>query len=201
MILSTYQPSFDFELFSLPSFSELYANEFGATTSFNANTPTGFTDYSLSRLLGALQTPNQNSFERAYFPNNSDMDLSTLLNFFQGQSKGYYDPTKSSTVRQPSEQPDVVIVYPQGSGPQTDRPGDSTRTPSLSDLIKDIPIIGTIGKGAETVAGVPEAVATEAKVTAKGAETVKGFFDFFAKNSVALIALIAIIFLFLFVRK
>lgn len=47
-----YIPSFDFRIFDLPLFSPLQAGEFGAATSFSANTPTSFIDYSINQLSG-----------------------------------------------------------------------------------------------------------------------------------------------------
>jgi hypothetical protein len=48
-------PSLDFQLFQIPNFGELFANEFNASTRFNAATPTAYVDYSLNQLLSLLQ--------------------------------------------------------------------------------------------------------------------------------------------------
>lgn len=100
MLPGYYNPSFDFELFSLPNFSDLYANEFGASSTFNAQTPSSYVDFSLSRLLGLMQTPNEVPFERATYPSNGNMDLANLLTFFQ-----------SGTGELP-KRPDIIQVYP-----------------------------------------------------------------------------------------
>ena len=52
-----YIPSYDFDIFDLPDFSPLQAQEFGADTSFRANTPTSFLDWSLNQFAG-LMNPN-----------------------------------------------------------------------------------------------------------------------------------------------
>ena len=54
-------PSFDFQLFQLPEFGELFANEFGASTRFDASMPTRYVDNSLSTLLGLLRPPQYSS--------------------------------------------------------------------------------------------------------------------------------------------
>jgi hypothetical protein len=45
-------PNFDFNLFSTSAFSPLTAEEYGAGTSFSANTPAPWTDFSLGQLVG-----------------------------------------------------------------------------------------------------------------------------------------------------
>jgi hypothetical protein len=54
-------PSFDFELFRVPFFSPLQAQEFGATTSYQANTPVAYADYSLSQLFNQVNPQTQES--------------------------------------------------------------------------------------------------------------------------------------------
>lgn len=57
-------PSFDFELFRIPFFSPLQAQEFGSITSYQANTPVQYADFSLSQLF-AQTNPTQNTQESA----------------------------------------------------------------------------------------------------------------------------------------
>jgi hypothetical protein len=53
-MLNNYVPSYDFKLFTVPWISPLQAQEYGAETTFRANTPLPFVDYSLSVLQGLL---------------------------------------------------------------------------------------------------------------------------------------------------
>lgn len=53
--LGSFDPSFDFSLFQLPNFGELYADSFGVSSRFNSNYPTPYVDQSLNRLLSLVQ--------------------------------------------------------------------------------------------------------------------------------------------------
>lgn len=48
-------PSFDFQLFQLPNFGELFANEMGVSSRFNASDPIGYVNTSLDRLISLTQ--------------------------------------------------------------------------------------------------------------------------------------------------
>jgi hypothetical protein len=63
-----YIPSYDFRIFDLPLFSPLQAQEFGAATSFNANTPTSYIDYSLNQFSGLLNPSADNPYSQRQFP-------------------------------------------------------------------------------------------------------------------------------------
>lgn len=75
-------PSLDFKLFDVPSFSPLEANEYGAMTSFSANTPTKYLDFALNQLFGLTQSSNARPYRQVQFP--AESELSNLLSFFQG---------------------------------------------------------------------------------------------------------------------
>jgi len=78
-------PSFDFGLFSVPSFSPLQAQEFGAMTDFSANTPTPFIDFSLSQFLGLTQPNNAYPYAQRQIP--TRIVPYELEQFFQGQDR------------------------------------------------------------------------------------------------------------------
>lgn len=80
-----YIPSFDFELFDVPQFSPLQAQEFGAETSFRANTPLSFVDWSLNQFAG-LMNPNASfPYVQSQFP--SVIDTAYGIPFFQSGQK------------------------------------------------------------------------------------------------------------------
>lgn len=119
--MAALNPSYDFGLFGLDSFSPLTANEYGAATSFSANDPTSFVNYSLnqlSSLLNPLITPLSLATSQIV-PDYSQPQSSLIvpqspLTFFQTpQSKPYYDPTTGTMVT----------------------PGPMTGTPSRSVLL------------------------------------------------------------------
>jgi hypothetical protein len=107
-----YIPSYDFQLFDIPSFSELQANEFGVATHFSANTPVSFVDYSLNRLLGLTQPGNTAPYEQRQFP--AVMYPYSMQDFFRGL-----------------QQRDNVTVYPSGT-----LPPELQGTPKQSTLPK-----------------------------------------------------------------
>lgn len=91
-----YIPSYDFGLFEIPYFSELQANEYGAATRFNANTPTSFVDYSLNQLIGLTQPGNA----RPYSQRNVSMPIIPyeLQEFFRQQQSGNITVYPSGTL-------------------------------------------------------------------------------------------------------
>lgn len=77
-----YIPSYDFDLFDLPQFSPLQAQEFGAETSFRANTPLSFVDWSLNQFAGLMNPRASFPYLQSQFP--SDIDTRFGIPFFQG---------------------------------------------------------------------------------------------------------------------
>lgn len=63
-----YIPSYDFDLFDLPQFSPLQAQEFGAETSFRANTPLSFVDWSLNQFAGLMNPQASFPYLQTQFP-------------------------------------------------------------------------------------------------------------------------------------
>lgn len=77
-----YIPSYDFDLFDLPQFSPLQAQEFGAETSFRANTPLSFVDWSLNQFAGLMNPQASFPYVQTQFP--STINQSFGEPFFQG---------------------------------------------------------------------------------------------------------------------
>ena len=77
-----YIPSYDFDIFDLPQFSPLQAQEFGAETSFRANTPLSFVDWSLNQFAGLMNPRASYPYTQSQFP--SDIDTTFGIPFFQG---------------------------------------------------------------------------------------------------------------------
>lgn len=80
-----YIPSYDFKFFDLPMFSPLMAGEFGASTSFSANTPLSYIDYSLNQLTGLTDPRAVFPYLQRQFPYAADRV--SFDNYFQGQTR------------------------------------------------------------------------------------------------------------------
>ena len=77
-----YIPSYDFQIFDLPQFSPLQAQEFGAETSFSANTPLSFVDWSLNQFAGLMNPNAAYPYSQNQFP--SAIDTNFGETYFQG---------------------------------------------------------------------------------------------------------------------
>lgn len=77
-----YIPSYDFDLFELPQFSPLQAQEFGAETSFRANTPLSFVDWSLNQFAGLMNPSAAFPYIQNQFPSSIDTFFGDT--YFQG---------------------------------------------------------------------------------------------------------------------
>lgn len=80
-----YIPSYDFDIFEIPQFSPLQAQEFGAETSFRANTPTSFVDWSLNQFAGLMNPSASFPYVQSQFPSNVDTFFGET--YFQGASQ------------------------------------------------------------------------------------------------------------------
>src|SRR5262245_33143086 len=79
-----YIPSYDFRIFDLPLYSPLQAQEFGAATSFSANTPTSYIDYSINQLASLSNPSSPFPYIQRQFPYPVDnFDLENYFNSFQ----------------------------------------------------------------------------------------------------------------------
>jgi hypothetical protein len=95
-------PSYDFNLFGLDNFSPLTAGEFGAGTSFSANDPVSFVNYSLNQLASSLQPYNPLPYLSAQVSPNlyggSGLIIpQSPLDFFQGGT-----PSRSVMIQRPT---------------------------------------------------------------------------------------------------
>lgn len=61
-------PDYDFELFEIPYFSALEANEYGAATRFQSSDPTAWVDYSLNQLYGLVNPQSVRPYPQRQFP-------------------------------------------------------------------------------------------------------------------------------------
>ena len=83
-----YVPSYDFRIFDIPMFSPLQAQEFGADTTFSANTPVSYIDHSLNQFAG-LTNPNAAfPYIQSQFPSIVDkFNFDEYFNSFQSPSR------------------------------------------------------------------------------------------------------------------
>lgn len=112
-------PSYDFALFDVPSFSPLLANELGASTSFSAHTPTWYTDFSLGQLIGLTQPNNSLPYPQQQFP--AIMSPYEFQPFFQQPQGG-------------------VTVYPSGTTPPELGPNSGYRPPNPPNIPRKLGI-------------------------------------------------------------
>jgi|SRR5215475_1323282 len=186
-------PSFDFQLFSLPNFSPLQAQEYGADTSFNANTPSWYVDFSLNQLLGLMQPSNPSPYVQRQFP--ARIQKYDPLNLF-------------------AQKPDIIEVYPQGTlPPELQGKGQQPEIPNKGCNWFDIitlrcnPSLGTGGaQGTGPIIGSEERKSDGENVLGKEPSGAgKKFADFLKSlptgSGIFLIAIIALIFLLLFARR
>jgi hypothetical protein len=198
-----YIPSFDFELFDLPNFSPLQANEFGAFTSFSANTPTGFTDYSLDRLLGMLRTPNPIPFQSRPFTN--DFELENMLAFFQSQS----DRTSVTDlrdrlrrVRDEAQKKLEEIGDESKPFPTTTQP--EKRGCNLADILLGRCTPAILSSTGSATAEPPKPMQSDGKgvLGTEGSKSIGKWIEALPQGTgIFLIGLVALVFLFLFARR
>lgn len=170
-------PSFDFQLFKVPFFSPLQAQEYGATTTFQANTPAQYADFSLSQLFG-IADPQQN------YPYNGQ-------SFFTGQGES------AESIRQRLE---TVIANAQENLRKLGVPDTTGKCPDGETEYKDI--FGFKHCGKLTKHDGQGTVGDDPTHSGKKIEDRLNFLKALPEGSgVFLIALVAIVFLFLFVRR
>lgn len=177
---SNYIPSFDFNLFSIPWVSPLQAGEYGAESTFRANTPISFVNYSLSQLAGL--TGNRETV---------NVPIATT-NFF-GQPQDNAQTTRDR-IRSVRDEADRLLKQAGG-----DTQGDC---PQGRNILGGCgPILGS--KKIESVdSSVGKDPTDSGKKAADFGKTVKEYYNALPQGAgVFLIALVAIIFLVLFVRK
>lgn len=183
-----YIPSYDFDLFDLPQFSPLQAQEFGAETSFRANTPLSFVDWSLNQFAGLMNPRASYPYVQTQFP--SDIDTAFGQPFFQsGQkpqtreeieaevaaAKAVYDKAVAKVKEKPSCPPGYSPVSVFGLFSYCGK-----------DLKSDDSSVGTINPSGDRI----------------GSATLGTFFKDLPQGAgIFLIAVVVIILLLLFARK
>jgi hypothetical protein len=202
-----YIPSFDFEIFDLPNFSPLQANEFGAFTSFSANTPTGFMDYSVDRLLGVLQTPNESPFPVRSF--SSDNELENILRFFQSGTGDLPIPVRPQQTRAEieAEVERNRQIYQQAKG-DYDRVLQQRTGCNLIDLITLRCTPAILSPTGSAMPKQDKPMVSDGKgvlgddASKKVGNSITSFFQALPEGSgIFLLGIVALVFLFLFVRK
>lgn len=171
-MLENYVPSYDFNLFSIPWISSLQAQEYGAETTFRANTPLSYVDYSLNQLQRILN-PIQESTAFFQTPQGRDLPLSR-----NPQGTADYE----EAVRKAEEEfRKSVNIFDIARG-RTVRSGQGTG-----------PIIGSQQTASVDDAGIDKS---------KAGQTLKEWYDALPQGAgVFLIGLVVVILLLLFVRK
>ena len=180
-----YIPSYDFDIFDLPQFSPLQAQEFGAETSFRANTPLSFVDWSLNQFAGLMNPRASYPYQQFQFP--SDIDTAFGIPFFQGgQSRAEIEAEVAKTKQIFDEAKAKVkspVQCPEGYSPVS---VFGIFSYCGKDLKSDDSSVGTTNPSGDRA----------------GEVTAKNFFKDLPEGAgIFLIAVIAIILLLLFVRK
>jgi hypothetical protein len=180
-----YIPSYDFRIFDLPMFSPLQAQEFGASTSFSANTPTSYIDNSLNQFAALLNPRNLNPYPQNQFP--TQFGIFDPENFFQstgGQTRAQIEAEVAKT----------KAAYEKAKA-------DVTAPKTCPEGYKPVSVFGIFsycGKGlhSDDTKGVQK---SEAGAALKPLETLLNGLP--PGAGIFLIAIVVIILLFLFVKR
>lgn len=194
-----YIPSYDFEIFDIPSFSPLMADEFGASTSFSANTPTGYLDRSINLLTGLTQPNNPLPYIQNQFP--ASIGNIDYIPYFQETPEAIKD-----RLRRVRDQANVLLgETPQDVSKNPFPPDNTSKTsggcPAGYRPVSVLGIFSYCGKalhsddtGATGDANAPPGMGTVEK-------TMNAFQGLPSGSGIFLIAIVVIILLLLFVRR
>lgn len=178
-----YIPSWDFRIFDLPMFSPLQAQEFGAATSFSANTPTSYIDQSLNSFAALLNPNNPNPYPQRQFPASmSDFGFDT---FFQSED-AVSIRDRATKVRDQAQ-----AVLDELGGKKNDCPQGRN-------------ILGGCGPilGSKPMRSNDSSIGDDPTHSGQKIGSLKEWFDSLPSGSgIFLIAVIVIILLFLFVKR
>lgn len=177
MQTSNYIPSFDFNLFTIPWVSPLQAQEYGAESTFRANTPLSFVNYSLSQLAGLAESGNGIPF--------------ATQNFF-GNAQDNAQTTRDR-IRALRDEADRLLK---------EAGGDTQDCPQGRNIVGGCgPILGS--KKVESVdSSVGKDPTDSGKKMQELGKTVKDYYNALPKAAgIFILALVAVIFLVLFARK
>jgi hypothetical protein len=171
-MLNNYIPSYDFNLFTIPWISPLQAQEYGAETTFRANTPIEYVDYSLNQLQRIL---NPITEPLAFFQTPQGRDLPLGQNP-QGSAEYEKEVQKA---REEFEKSVNIFDVLRG---RTVRSGEGTG-----------PIVGSKETKSIDDAGIEKSTVSE--------QIKEAFAALPPGSGIFLIGIIVIVLLFLFVRK
>lgn len=184
-----YVPSYDFDLFDLPQFSPLQAQEFGAETSFRANTPLSFVDWSLNQFAGLMNPRASYPYVQSQFPSGIDTNFGEP--FFQGAED------VRERLRRVRDEANRALGEAGAAG-----------TKSSGECTEGRNIFGGCGPilGSKTIKSDDSSVGTNTptgqRIGDATKESLKSIFENLpAGAGVFLIAVVVIILLFLFVKK
>ncbi|HEY7160207.1 MAG TPA: hypothetical protein VH815_03065 [Acidobacteriota bacterium] len=182
-----YIPSYDFRIFDLPMFSPLQAQEFGAATSFSANTPTSYIDNSLNQFAALLNPRNLNPYPQNQFP--VDFGRFDFENFFQSQD-AITIRDRATKVR---DQAQSVI----------DEINGKRSSPSTDDCKQGRNIFGGCGPILGSKKVISDGTGTMGdKEAPAGMQTFETFLNALPQGAgIFLIAIVVIVLLFLFVKR
>jgi hypothetical protein len=182
-----YIPSWDFRIFDLPMFSPLQAQEFGAATSFNANTPTSYIDYSLNQFSGLLNPTADNPYSQRQFP--TPIGRFDFENFFQSQD--------ATTIR------DRATKVRDQAQSVIDEINGKTSSTTSDDCKQGRNIFGGCGPILGSKKVISDGAGTMGdKEMPAGMQSLETFLNALPQGAgIFLIALVVIVLLFLFVKR
>lgn len=188
-------PSYDFGLFDIQEFSPLQMQEFGAQSSFSASDPVGYVDFSINQLRNIVNPNSAMPYRIRQFPTNIYPDV--LPNFFQSESAS----TTRERLQRVRDEADRLLNQAGGANaPTQEKPASkptSKKGCSLWDLFTFNCTPAWMTKSGEAEAGKDVELKSSDDILGKGSP----FGNVPAGFGVAVIAILAIIFLLLFARR
>lgn len=196
-----WNPSYDFRLFDIGWASPLQANEFGAATSFRASDPTAFVDRSLNQLRGLLDPRAAYPFAQNQLP--TPLEDVPFTGFFQGGAEATRE-----RLRRVRDEADRLLGEAGGNAPQSyPRGGASTQAQQCGTTKCTWAERWFLGKKHgecchKVLHSDDSSVGTTTPTGERAGEATKAWLAALpAGAGVFLIALAALIFILLFVRK
>jgi hypothetical protein len=188
-----YIPSYDFDLFDLPQFSPLQAQEFGAETSFRANTPLSFVDWSLNQFAGLMNPRAAYPYVQSQFP--SEIDMRFGQPFFQGAED------VRERLRRVRDEANRVLVE-AGGNTQSSIPAPTTKSSGCPTGYSPVSVFGLFSYCGKDLKSDDSSVGTTNPSGDRIGDATKDFFANLPPGAgIFLIAVVVIILLLLFVRK
>lgn len=189
-----YIPSYDFEIFDLPQFSPLQAQEFGAETSFRANTPLSFVDWSLNQFAGLMNPRASFPYIQSQFPSGIDTFFGDT--YFQGAED---IRARTRRVRDEANR----ILREMGETTQTTIKQPTPKSTGCPPGYSPVNVFGLFSYCGKDLKSDDSSVGTiNPSGDRPGEVTAKSFFKDLPQGAgIFLIAVVVIILILLFVRK